>query len=322
MSTYYVDTAVGDDANAGTSEGAGNAWATIDKAMNTVAAGDKVWVKASGNYNETATIDTVGQIASQIEFEGYTSTPGDNGKVTIDGQSTRTNCMVYGSSSAVYYIIKNFIFTGATGDGFETVNGDAIVFFNCEFHTNGGVGCEVDNDCFFISCEFYSNTSSGLVAGQAIHLAGCVIYSNGSTAVSTSQQIYMYKCLIYSTASGFNGVSTGILRQIIGCTLDGENSTATALLGTSPGSSLILDNIIYDWGNGVLANSGGRDAERFYGFNLMNSNSSNDYFYTGETIGIQDVTSAPAFTDEANDDYTLATGSAAIDSGISPGGIT
>jgi hypothetical protein len=37
MTTYYVDTAVGNDGNAGTSEGAGNAWATIDKAMNTVA---------------------------------------------------------------------------------------------------------------------------------------------------------------------------------------------------------------------------------------------------------------------------------------------
>ena len=82
MATYYVDTAVGDDANAGTSEGAGNAWATIDKAMNTVAAGDKVWVKASGTYDENGNIDTAGSLLSPIEFEGYSSTTGDNGKVT------------------------------------------------------------------------------------------------------------------------------------------------------------------------------------------------------------------------------------------------
>lgn len=69
--------AVGDDANVGTSEGSGNAWKTIDKAMNTVAAGDKVWVKASANYTELVTIDTVGSIAAPIVFEGYTSTTGD-----------------------------------------------------------------------------------------------------------------------------------------------------------------------------------------------------------------------------------------------------
>ena len=40
MTIYYVDGVVGDDTNAGTSEGSGSAWATIDKAMNTVAAGD------------------------------------------------------------------------------------------------------------------------------------------------------------------------------------------------------------------------------------------------------------------------------------------
>ena len=84
MTTYYVDGAVGNDGNAGTSEGAGNAWATIDHAMNTVAAGDKVFVKATGTYSETPVMDTVGASNNPITFEGYTTTPGDNGKVTVD----------------------------------------------------------------------------------------------------------------------------------------------------------------------------------------------------------------------------------------------
>jgi hypothetical protein len=51
-------------------------------------------------------------------------------------------------------------------------------------------------------------------------------------------------------------------------------------------------------------------------------NASADLTATWEHYGYGDVSGAPAFTDEANDDYTLATGSAAIDSGVSPGGIT
>ncbi len=77
MATYYVDGAVGDDGNLGTSEGAGNAWATLTKAMNTVAAGDKVWVKASATYTETMTMVTVGAQGTPIVFEGYTTATGD-----------------------------------------------------------------------------------------------------------------------------------------------------------------------------------------------------------------------------------------------------
>ena len=35
----------GDNGNAGTSEGSGNAWATVDYAMSTVAASDTVYIK-------------------------------------------------------------------------------------------------------------------------------------------------------------------------------------------------------------------------------------------------------------------------------------
>ena len=52
--TWYVDGAVGNDSNAGTSPGAGNAWATIGKATSTAAAGDTVNVKASATYTLTA----------------------------------------------------------------------------------------------------------------------------------------------------------------------------------------------------------------------------------------------------------------------------
>ena len=48
MTDYYVDTAVGNDANSGLAEGAGNAWATIGKALTAgspVVSLDRVYVK-------------------------------------------------------------------------------------------------------------------------------------------------------------------------------------------------------------------------------------------------------------------------------------
>ena len=95
MTTYYIDTAVGNDGNAGTSEGSGNAWATIQKGADSGTSGDNFYVKASGTYNEKVDFDTVGAtgvVGARRNFIGYTTTPGDNGLVTISGGGSRTSC--------------------------------------------------------------------------------------------------------------------------------------------------------------------------------------------------------------------------------------
>ena len=84
MTTYYVESGHG-GTNSGTSD---NPWTTVDTAMNNVVAGDKVYVKASATYNEDVTVDTAGGFSTNIVFEGYTTTPGDNGKATISGTTT------------------------------------------------------------------------------------------------------------------------------------------------------------------------------------------------------------------------------------------
>lgn len=320
MTTYYVDTAVGDDANAGTSEGSGNAWATIDKAMNTVAAGDKVWVKASGNYNETATIDTAGGTSTPIIFEGYTSTTGDNGKATIDGQSTRTNCITT-TLGATYYIFKNFVFTGATGVGAALGTADLCTFFNCDFSNNGSIGIQIDNNITFINCEANSNSGRGFDPDTCDAFIGCIAHSNTSSGiVATAITQCVYKCVAYNNSSPGNGIDTAS-GPIIGCTVDGENGAGIGLRIAGDTDSVICDNIIYDWATGV--DSGTWSAiQGFRGYNLLNSNTT-DYDSTGqETLGIGDVSGAPSFTDEAGDDYTLGASSPAIDAGLQPGGIT
>ena len=159
MTTYYVDGAVGNDGNAGTSEGAGNAWATIQKALDTVVADDIVYVKASATYSESATASTNGSIGAPIRFIGYTSTTTDGGKVTIS--ATGTNA-VSGSTFLAYYAWSNFIFTGGSGTAFDmSTSGDNAYFYNCEFTNAGAFGFRGDNSFTFYRCEFTGNTSAG-----------------------------------------------------------------------------------------------------------------------------------------------------------------
>src|SRR5438045_3319431 len=116
MADLYVDGAVGNDSNAGTSPGAGNAWATIAKLLATMAGGDTGYVKASANYDIgtglSTTVDDFNKIARVV---GYTSSITDRGKATIRATSNMTGLTV-GTSGNVF---ENFTIdaNGHTGLG-------------------------------------------------------------------------------------------------------------------------------------------------------------------------------------------------------------
>ena len=46
MTVFYIDPLLGNDSNAGTSEGFGNAWASIGHALDTAGPGDIVWLNS------------------------------------------------------------------------------------------------------------------------------------------------------------------------------------------------------------------------------------------------------------------------------------
>jgi hypothetical protein len=315
MTTYYVDTVLGDDANAGTAEGAGNAWATIDKAMNTVAAADKVWVKASGNYNETATIDTAGAAQTPIVFEGYSSITGDNGKVTIDGQSTRGSCIDSALGTQIHYVFKNFICTNGTGRGVWLDPEDDVCFMNCEFNNHGIAGVTGDDRHTFVNCVFANNASHGADVDNNARFIGCISYGNGSNQLNAISIDIAYRNVCYGIGANDSAIAASTINgAIIGNTIDGENAaSSTGLAHASESNMMAFDNILYDLATGLDTAASPTYASTFVGYNLVNSNTTDYETDTGETTGYQDQTSAPVFTDEANDDYTLAIGSAAID---------
>src|SRR5210317_1381879 len=221
MTTYYVDSAATGTAD-GLSEA--NAWTTIDTAMNNVADGDKVWVKASGTYDENGNIDTAGTLAGGgIEFEGYTSSTGDGGKVTWTNSS---GSALTDTPSASYYPFKNFKFNSCSSIGVSVSTG--FQFINCEFNSNGGDGINCQGNTAFVNCEANSNSGDGISGGSTgyTRIVGCITHSNTIDGIS----LIGVACLVYKSVIYGNGASRAIKiiadnSTVIGCTIDGENTT-------------------------------------------------------------------------------------------------
>jgi hypothetical protein len=320
MTDYYVDGVDGDNGNLGTSAGSGNAWATIQKAADTVVAGDKVWVKGNGTYVETVSLSTAGTAgwSTRIEWEGYTTTTGDDGMVTIDPASSN----VVSGSNKPYQLWKNFRFTGGV-IGYNDGAADYVGFVNCRFDNNSSHGCFVDNYVTFTQCQFDNNGGNGLVCDAPAHVIACIAFSNAGTAALTVQGGTFYHNVIYGIPSGDYGIETDSAAQasvsaMYGNTIDGENTATTGIRGecSSTHSHRIVDNIIHDCGTGIDILNVTNEVPGFVGYNLYNSNTTDE---TNVGLSQDNVSAVPGFENEASDDYTLGSGSAAIDAGMQPG---
>lgn len=329
MTTYYVDSAATGTAD-GLSEA--NAFTTIDAAMNimaTAGAGPHtVYVKATATYDENGNIDTAGSNTAVITFEGYTTTTGDNGKVTWTNSS---GSALTDTPAGSYYVFKNFKFNGCSSSGVAVAS--YLAFINCEFTSNGGAGyAGAASYTVFLNCIFANNTSQGFSSTNSTRarFLGCIAYGNGNENIKNSGvDTLFYKCVSYAPAAGndviYNNADFSIT---LGCTIDGDGTTGSCFDANTENQSVLTDCILYDASVGVTQNDSGGTInwQSVFSYNLVNS-LTNVYYtgsaaLTGPLIGIGDVTGAPAFTDEAGDDYRLGEGSPAIGSGVVPGGIT
>lgn len=315
MATYYISTS-GSNAAAGTSEG--TSWLTIDKGMNTVVAGDKVWVKA-GTYAELVTIDTVGTNVAPIVFEGYTTTTGDGGQATITGSSARVNCLADSTAATtnLFYVFKNIRFTAATNDNVKT-DGNHLTFKKCKFDAAPGGWSSLDARTVICEgCEFLSNSTYAvsLQIGLGIFI-GCRFYNNGFGIEATGLQLIVIGCTFFSNGgTNIKGGGTNLPIVVLNCTIDGDaKDSSIGVFAFGAGCiPLIVNNALYDCGVGYesTGNVGERAVSRN---NLINANTTayvNAATFTGE------VTTAPQFTNEVGGaDYTPAAGSPLINAGF------
>lgn len=319
MTVYYCSDATGDDADDGLSEA--NAFLTIDKAMNTVAAGDKVWVKADGTYSEDALVDTVGTVNAFVVFEGYTTTIGDDGQATM---AATTSCIAVGTATTTsdwYYFFKNMKFTGGSAAAWSGGAGvDSCFFDNCEFSGSSTYGAQGDNKFVFYNCIFFNNTSGGTFFDSSVAFIHCIGHGNGVDGAFRASAPVCIGCLAYNNTTSntrnfyYDNVASNHI--MYGCTVDGENTSGSRGMdqnSSTSGFMIAVNNILYDCAHGIKRTTDVTD-RAIIGFNLVNSNTTN-YTLCENTQG-GDQTSAPSFTDEANDDYTLGSSSPAIDAGV------
>lgn len=306
--TYYVDGAVGNNTNVGTSEGAGNAWATVHWACTHCAAGDTIYVKASATYAEAVTPSVAGTTAAFISLIGYTSTPGDGGTATITGSSARADGFI---SIRDYWYYENIDVIDCLDNGWEGASCDYSTWVNCGAHDNGGTGFFLGQRNNFHRCSATGNGEFGLRCAAECNVTGGVYTNN-----------YLYN--VYSTAGNtrvtfclvVGGLSAGIYLTngglVENCTIDGLNVVYSGIaFGANALTCMVLNNIIYDCAGGIRRGSATYQANMMGAFNLMNSNVA-DYEYWPAHAQTTDITgSVPGFTNEAGGDYTLAAGSAA-----------
>jgi hypothetical protein len=289
--------------------------------MNTVVAGDLVWVKASADYTETATVVTNGTRALPIKFKGYETTTGDGGRPTIDGESTRTHGFDFITSTARYYLVQDFIIKNTTGDACDS--GANITYKRIKVQNPGSEGFDGAGFIMFESCEVLSPGFQGMSSGNRAIAAFCKIINAVTSGISFTGDGIIYSCMVQAAASiGITvGSSAGVHQGVIACTIDGENTLNEGIRlnsHTSGYPALIANNLVYDCDTGINCTDDQFEREMCLG-NLLFSNTTD---HSGIDTWSGERTGDPKFVDETNDDFTLGSGSDALANGIDAGEAT
>lgn len=320
MATYYVDGAVGNDSNAGTSPGSGNAWATIAHALSTIAEGDIAYVKASATYSiGTGLTCSIFATATKItRIIGYTSTVTDGGKATIQATAA-INGLTFTTAGNVIW--ENFIFdgnsaTGTKGIVFNSYYGCALV--NCVVQNWSAEGVDVAsgaNQFSLIGTKITGcagTNGSVSVAGLAMYIFGCSVISNSKTGiyVSTTDGVVISNCLIASnTGSGINVTSGAFSGTFVvtNCVLYNNTSGSGLVLATYAMVNGIFNNIfVSNSAYGInFTGLSAAQVDMLINYNAFYNNTSGARS-TNLTAGPNDVTlSGDPFTNAAGDDFSL-----------------
>jgi hypothetical protein len=340
MATYYVDGAVGNDSNLGTSEGSGNAWATINKAATTAAAGDTVNIKASATYTLTSaqTFTNSGNATSgPIIYRGYTTTPGaDDGRPLITSATNSVHLFNIGAKTGLKFQHLKFTHTAATrGHGIvSATSGNAfdIAVIDCEFD---GVQDAINGDnvvSFLINtivvdrCKIRANRHGTYNAGSTL-IRNSLIYECGTNGIYTT--VGQNQAVIQIVDSVIRDCSVGInYSPSIGSILSLDHTViySNSSHGIEKNSNVIAtfalcNCILYGNGGWGITVASGQLVEAENCANAYGSNTSGNR--NGWSAGAGDVAlSANPFTAPGSDDFSLnntAGGGAALRNAGFPG---
>jgi hypothetical protein len=258
MPTYYVDNVLGNDINAGTSPGAGNAFATINKCASAMtAAGDKGWVRNTGtNYAEVVNITTAngsaaGTTSAPCVLSGYTTTPGDSGQPIITGSGSRANCLVINRTN---WHLKSFILQKSTTrhiDGTAAIN---LLLDRVQFLRDGTTAGTFISSSTFSAITlrakrvWFEGATSGssFLANISGQFLDCDFrnLSSALTLASTVTRFLFDHCRIFNHTGNFlTGTSSNANIRFANCSFDTLTGDAIDVSGTTSNDIEIYNNV-------------------------------------------------------------------------------
>jgi hypothetical protein len=318
MATYYVDGAAGTDTGSGTIT---DPWKTMTYAATHYATGDTVYVKASATYAGQISLPISNAKGNEVTWEGYSTTPGDGGRATLDVSSSGN---VYGFSAASknYYVIKNFHVTGAYYSGFY-FTGVSVRVENCVAGTNRQKGFYMTGQyACLIDCTAYDNGQDGIYASNG-YIYGCWSHDN-STNVSTGY--YDLRTgggqILHSVFSGsganaicyVNGVPAVFMNNVV----DGKGVAGYGVYnGNAFGAFIFHNNIIMNCGTGFRINTTGYPSSWNVRGNVFDNVTTEQTTNMDYAIVSDNITGTVTFTSEGTSylGYELA-GSVGVGAGI------
>jgi hypothetical protein len=337
--TYYVRE-TGSDAADGLS--AVTAWGTIDKAANTMVAGDWVYVGAGVlPYDEQVTPTNDGTAADPIRFIADTSgaRTGDAGTVEITESSGSLDVVRVEDDDYIEFI--GFKITG--GDiGIRWLNSVGGLVDQCEVTATGdrGISAETGSELTVTGCDVHHVTSEGIYpwGGATLTVTETDIHDNpkyGFRVVDATTTLTASRCRIADNNPDGVRIEAGNV-TMINCLVTGAENKAIYILPGPATTTLwhcTIDNNGHDGfkqddgtaviRNCIISNNGQAGIELLGGtvdhtFNLFWNNPD------GLSGTIEDITERsdadPLFVSAA--DRHLQSGSPAIDAGTDSTSVT
>ena len=209
VNTYYV-AKNGSDNNPGTQA---QPWLTIQKAANTIVAGDTVFVE-TGTYNEHVVPQNSGSSSNPITFENY---PGES--PIIDGIGVASGYALFQFSRVSYVNISGFQIQNGSGDaifvqGSSDINISNITIDNC---VGAGIDATPDwnqNPSTYLTinnCTIY-NTNTGndlecltLMSVNQFEINDCTIHDSTKEGIDCSVGCTngsIHNCTVYNVKEG------------------------------------------------------------------------------------------------------------------------
>ena len=338
MAIYYVDPLSGSDVAAGTSFAL--AWATTQKAVDTIIAGDEVRLCNTATEAPSATVDfdnaNLGTIAAPLRFIGADSSgvPLTSGFYTLTGTSlpAATHLIILSANNS-RMIFDRIRATAATASNLYQADGVMAVFRNSRFDNAGTYGSYSTSTGGLIrmfNCEIDTNTSGGIglnAAGRGPYsLSGGSIHDNtgpGARIGESSENTGLWDVLVYGNTDGLWIDSSGTAS---GCTIydNSANGLIIEAIGSDSGLGVVVNNSFS--GNGAYGISDSTASEdvdlAIIDNNHYHNNTSGETSFAA-TPGDNNQTGDPLFTNvtAGSEDFTPLSGSPLIRNGINNGNI-